>query len=96
MRRRRSSSGDEVTLFPFLAVLICTMGSLIVLLVVMVQQAKATAADRSRDRAQRQQAAADEAGEVQLQVEELRWRIEVLADLTPKDGGRPEDSRDRT
>ncbi len=78
MRRRRSSTGDEVTLFPFLAVLICTMGSLIVLLVVMVQQAKATAANRTRERAQRQQVVADEAGEIQVQVEDLRWRIEVM------------------
>lgn len=39
-RRGRRSNEAAVTLFPFLAVLICTMGSLIVLLVVMVQQAK--------------------------------------------------------
>ena len=39
---RRATGKTEVTvsLFPFLAVLICTMGSLIVLLVVVVQQAK--------------------------------------------------------
>ena len=52
MRRRRSVRRDDgITLFPFLAVLICTMGSLIVLLVVMVQQAKASAVDLSRQRA---------------------------------------------
>ena len=38
-RRSRRQSDATVTLFPFLAVLICTMGSLIVLLVVVVQQA---------------------------------------------------------
>jgi len=41
MRRRQRDQGDGITLFPFLAVLICTVGSLIVLLVVVVQQAKA-------------------------------------------------------
>jgi hypothetical protein len=84
MRRRRSSAGDEVTLFPFLAVLICTVGSLIVLLVVMMQQAKATAADRSRERGQQQQAATDEAEQIQLQVEALQWRIEVLHESRQK------------
>ncbi len=39
-RRDGHQSGDAVTLFPFLAVLICTMGSLIVLLVVVVRQAQ--------------------------------------------------------
>ena len=38
-RRTRRNRDVNVTLFPFLAVLICTMGSLIVLLVVVVQQA---------------------------------------------------------
>lgn len=44
MSRRRSHRAEiSVSLFPFLAVLICTMGSLIVLLVVVVQQAKGQA-----------------------------------------------------
>ncbi len=38
-RRQASGEGTSVSLFPFLAVLICTMGSLIVLLVITVQQA---------------------------------------------------------
>ncbi|MEM7312889.1 MAG: hypothetical protein AAF497_07030 [Planctomycetota bacterium] len=41
MSRRVPKPESAVTLFPFLAVLICTMGSLIVLLVIVVQQAKA-------------------------------------------------------
>ncbi|MCA9264641.1 MAG: hypothetical protein KDA60_12360 [Planctomycetales bacterium] len=41
MRRRALGEGDDaVTLLPFLAVLICTMGSLIVLLIVVMQQAR--------------------------------------------------------
>jgi TolA-binding protein len=81
MRRRRTGTGDAITLFPFLAVLICTMGSLIVLLVVMVQQAKATAADRSRHRAQPQPQTnppAESVEQVRLRVQELQWRIDVL------------------
>lgn len=40
MSRRSKKEAVGVALFPFLAVLICTMGSLIVLLVLMVQQAR--------------------------------------------------------
>ena len=40
-RRRNSSDADTINLFPFLAVLICTVGALIVLLVVLMQQARA-------------------------------------------------------
>ena len=43
-RRATGKTEVAVTLFPFLAVLICTMGSLIVLLVVVVQQAKSQGA----------------------------------------------------
>ncbi len=39
MRRRAKRENVGVALFPFLAVLICTMGALIVLLVMNVQQA---------------------------------------------------------
>ena len=38
--RRRDGSEGPVSLFPFLAVLICTMGSLILLLVVLARQAR--------------------------------------------------------
>lgn len=43
MRRSRADS-DAVSLFPFLAVLVCTMGSLIVLLFVVARQARLQAA----------------------------------------------------
>ena len=44
MRGRRTGKQTVgISLFPFLAVLICTMGTLIVLLVVMVQQARVQA-----------------------------------------------------
>ena len=41
--RRRTRDNVGMNLFPFLAVLICTMGGLIILLVVMVQQARVRA-----------------------------------------------------
>ena len=41
MAKRRSSSGDEVSLFPFLSILACLIGALIMIIVVMcVSQAK--------------------------------------------------------
>ena len=42
--RRKTRDEVGVTLFPFMAVLICTTGALIMLLVVMVQQARVSAA----------------------------------------------------
>ena len=44
MRRATSTLADGSSLFPFLAVLLCTMGSLIVLLVVLARQARLDAA----------------------------------------------------
>ena len=44
---RRQNVG--VALFPFLAVLICTMGALIVLLVLLVQQARVDASNLARE-----------------------------------------------
>jgi Na+/alanine symporter len=48
-RRIPSSQGNAVSLFPFLAVLVCTMGSLIILLVLVVQQARVGAESLSED-----------------------------------------------
>ena len=65
MRRRRRPRGEtHVSLFPFLAVLICTMGSLIVLLVLVVEQARAyasSAAARPEHPGTLRQSAASEA-----------------------------------
>ncbi len=44
MRRRRAPDAGRFSLFPFLAVLLCTMGSLIVLLLILVQQSRVQAA----------------------------------------------------
>ena len=36
MAKRRSSSGDEVSLFPFLSILACLIGALVIIIVVLV------------------------------------------------------------
>ena len=98
MRRRRSVRRDDgITLFPFLAVLICTMGSLIVLLVVMVQQAKANAIDVSRQRAahraeqERRQQADQE--QQRLAQEDLEWQLQVLRGSREQTADQLEDRR---
>ena len=55
--RSRASRKDDATmdLFPFMAVLICTVGALIMLLVVMVQQARVKARDPRQMLAREQQ-----------------------------------------
>lgn len=77
-RRRRRRGNDGITLFPFLAVLICTMGSLIVLLVVVVQQAKANAESVARARQAQQEVDEQRRKELTEKKDEFDWRIEVL------------------
>lgn len=72
MRRPRFRPSIEMSLFPFLAVLICTMGALIVLLVVIVQNARVEAdviqhSAVEPDREKHQQ-----------QIEKLDWELNVL------------------
>ena len=73
-RRRRNSSNLGVSLFPFLAVLICTLGVLIVLLVIAVQSA-------SVGQHEQQAAMAEKAGQV---AEKQARQKEILEDLADK------------
>ena len=69
MSRRGSVAGPTISLFPFLAVLLCTMGALLVLLVLF-------------SRSVREGASADSGAEVadlELLKESLGWRLEQLA-----------------
>jgi hypothetical protein len=70
--RGRPQAAVSVSLFPFLAVLVCTMGALILLLVVIARQARLQAA----------QSAAAEAGkredDLKMQREMVQWRIKQL------------------
>ncbi len=73
--RWRKPSAAGISLFPFLAVLVCTMGALIVLLVIVVRQA-AWHAQRARQSVAEHHAAQQE--ELQQQQEEEKWRTDVL------------------
>ena len=76
--RKRRQSAVSVSLFPFLAVLICTMGALILLLVVITHQARLQAA---------QLAAAEEtkrATALKESKEDVQWRIELLKESREK------------
>ena len=70
--RRRQQATVSVSLFPFLAVLICTMGALILLLVVIARRARLQAAQVvATEAAQRDD-------ELKLERDLLQWRIEQL------------------
>ncbi len=81
MRRSPSRRAEiGVSLFPFLAVLICTMGALIVLLVLVVQQARVQADTISEQRAEQlQEERLAERRRLQQEEEDFRWQQEILA-----------------
>ena len=66
----------QISLFPFLAVLICTMGSLIVLLVLVVQQARVQADEVSRQ--EREQAAYPDKNPLEEATEDYQWEFDML------------------
>jgi hypothetical protein len=73
-RSRRQGDGN-VTLFPFLAVLICTMGALILLLVVIAQQARVQAAQAaSAD----DEELADRKKELETAEQSIAWQAEQV------------------
>ncbi|MFP6620975.1 MAG: hypothetical protein VB877_16650 [Pirellulaceae bacterium] len=79
MRRRRTPrSSLAPSLFPFLAVLICTMGALIALLVLGVQQAHVHAEVIAEHREVLSQQQLEVVAEKRLQAEDLRWQQDVL------------------
>ncbi len=77
-RRRFRKQAVSPSLFPFLAVLVCTMGALIVLLVLVVQQARVYATSVADERA-RDESALDEKLQKQLlQQDDYEWQREVF------------------
>ena len=72
MSRRRAPSGPTISLFPFLAVLLCTMGALLVLLVLFSRSAERA------DAAAEAEAVRQQAEELELARDELAWRIDQL------------------
>ncbi|WP_425618413.1 hypothetical protein NA78x_002118 [Anatilimnocola sp. NA78] len=73
---RRQAIG--VALFPFLAVLICTMGALIVLLVLLVQQARLDAHEVAKNKQPTVDPLAAERKAAKEQVEDEQWRQGIL------------------
>lgn len=71
-------------MFPFLAVLLCTMGALIVLLVVIAQQARQHALASAPPHVDEQ---------LQFQLETARWRMEVLKESREKTAAQLADAR---
>jgi hypothetical protein len=76
MSRIRPSSGPTISLFPFLAVLLCTMGALLVLLVLFSRAAQQPPVDETAAKA-----AAVRADELAAAKDELAWRLEQLQSI---------------
>ena len=75
MSRARPASGASISLFPFLAVLLCTMGALLVLLVLFSRSAKES------ERAATETAQRQRADDLRLEQEQLAWRLAQLQDV---------------
>ena len=71
-RRSRFRKGPTISLFPFLAVLICTMGALVPLLLAMARQARLQALHEATAKAAQRQA------DAQAERELTEWRIGEL------------------
>jgi hypothetical protein len=88
MRRHRiAEDNGRVSLFPFLAVLICTMGALLVLLVVISKRAQAKArAERETQLAEKQpvQSNDQDTGDSEQRLKELLEQIERLRQVRDK------------
>jgi hypothetical protein len=85
MSRRRAPTGPTISLFPFLAVLLCTMGALLVLLVLFsrsAQEADASAAAAAAAEATRVEE--ERATELSLLRDELAWRLAQLQGVREK------------
>ena len=76
MSRIRPSSGPSISLFPFLAVLLCTMGALLVLLVLFSRAAQQPAVDDTAAKA-----STARADELAAAKDELAWRLEQLQSI---------------
>jgi len=79
-RRRRHRPGPAISLFPFLAVLICTMGALVPLLLAIARQARLQALQEAATKVAQQQ------DEVQTERGMVKWRIGQLKTSRQKTG----------
>ncbi|MGC6462035.1 MAG: hypothetical protein ACON32_09580 [Pirellulaceae bacterium] len=79
-KRSKAATTNQVSLFPFLAVLICTMGVLIVLLVLVAKQADLEAADTRQAITTAQ---GEELHELRISVEDAEYRADELLNFRP-------------
>jgi biopolymer transport protein ExbD len=79
-RKRARTVTQQVSLFPFLAVLICTMGVLIVLLVLVAKQADRNASE-ARETASETQT--QQLKELKIAIEDAEFRSEELLAFRP-------------
>ncbi len=85
MRGKDSAAGPSISLFPFLAVLLCTMGALIVVLVVLNRQSRLQAAALSdAETASRRKAIEEASADAALRRDELAWELGHLRDSRDK------------
>ena len=85
MRRRRSAQTTlKPSLFPFLAVLICTMGALIALLVLGVQQAHVHAEVVVQQQQSRTKEQEEKEEQERLKHEDFVWQQEILEEQRTK------------
>jgi hypothetical protein len=75
-RRRAARSGPSISLFPFLAVLICTMGALVPLLLAMTRVARHQAESEALAKAAAE--AAQHETKLRTEREDVLWRIDQL------------------
>src|SRR5690606_22506944 len=84
MAQRRASSGDEVSLFPFLSILACLIGALVLIIVVLVVAQAGKAEGRSAEEIrmaqdyQRMQKELEERKQLDLALKEKIAELEKL------------------
>ena len=98
MPRRRGSGGTSISLFPFLAVLLCTMGTLIIILMLIARQAQLSATavpeelptleeeekEEEKDKEAVPAVSAEELAERQRQLDAERQRLTQLQETRAK------------
>ncbi|MBU4399611.1 MAG: hypothetical protein KKE86_09795, partial [Planctomycetes bacterium] len=86
-RRLATQAETRIALFPFLAVLICTMGALVPLLMAITCVAKRQAEAAALAKA------AEQTADVRTRLEDARWRIEMLRQSRAKTEAQMADAR---
>jgi hypothetical protein len=85
MRRQVATATQGISLFPFLAVLLCTMGALIVVLVVLNRQSRLQAAVLSSAEAESRRAESEKAQlDAELRRDMAEWRLRHLRESREK------------